>query len=119
MSFLKPLAQSGLFGIGGMAAAGGGLKSLAPLGGLTGMALAHDFGHDSPSGGSAGPSRLDKVGAALNGIATQGGAEAGYHAAPTGAGQLQGAPEVNNHLQMLDPDTLDRLMQHFRGVQYS
>lgn len=76
MSFLKPLAQNGLFGLGGMAVAG------SP-------------GHDNGGLFNANPAGIANFGKAMNGIATAGGATPGYDAST--------APPIANHLQMLDP----------------
>jgi hypothetical protein len=60
----------------------------------------------------ADPSRVsmiaDRIGKAANGIAAGGGATAGYDGS---------AALINNHLQMLDPDTLQRIIAQFRPVQ--
>jgi hypothetical protein len=52
------------------------------------------------------------VGSAANQIAAAGGAQGGYQNPG-----VQGAalPTVNNHLQMLDPQVLRALIQHFSG----
>lgn len=51
----------------------------------------------------------DMIGKVSNGIAAAGGAAPGY-ASPT-------APDVNNHLQLLDPAVLQAIMQQMRGGQ--
>lgn len=108
MSFLKDIGKSGLFGLGGMAAAGGGgLKDLASSGlfGLGGMALSGGFGHDTP-----GPSKLDKIGGALNMVAQAGGAAPGYQAHPAAA--------PVNHFQMMDDDYVRNLIQNMGADQF-
>lgn len=88
MSFLEPLLSS--VGKPGAGAASG---------------LGHLIGAD--------PSRISRIaggiGNAANGIAAAGGASPGY-AAP----QQTAPPEIANHMQLLDPATLQAVLQHFR-----
>lgn len=83
-----------------------GSKSDGPAATGIGKALGGAIGVD--------PSRIasiaDKIGRASNGIAEMGGAAPGYSG-------MQMAP--TNHLQMLDPDALQKLVQQFQGVRYS
>ena len=91
MSFLKDIGGSGLLGLGGMAAAG-------PNSAATG--LGHLIGTE--------PSRIasiaDSIGKVSNGIATAGGATAGYDAP---------APQLSNYMQMMDPRVLKAITDHF------
>lgn len=101
MSFLKPL-------MGGGAGEAVGATTAAPANPMA-NGLGRLFGTD---GGHVGEI-AKRIGTGANQIAAAGGAQPGY-AAPE--------PQVNNHLQALDPEVLRALIQHFRpttmGVQY-
>lgn len=71
----------------------------------------------------ADPSRISsiagRIGTGMNGIAAAGGAAPGYTApghAP-GAPAAGGAAPVDNHMQLLDPDTLQQIIQQFGRFQ--
>lgn len=87
----------------------------------TGAAAASDMNPISSGVGhmlNTDPSRVsmiaDRIGNAANGIATAGGAAAGYggQAAPP-----QQAAPVNNYMQMLDPTVLRAIMAKFGPAQ--
>lgn len=101
MSFLKPL-------MGGGAGEAAGAATAAPAANPMASGLGRLFGTD---GGHVSDIAA-RIGTGANQIAAAGGAQPGY-AAPE--------PQVNNHLQTLDPEVLRALIQHFRpttGVQY-
>lgn len=120
MSFLKALSpaamvasnpgkaldiagSSGLFpGLSlGKALFGGHHDAPAPSAAATG--LGHVIGAD--------PTRISSIasniGQGMNGIAAAGGASPGYSAPE--------APSVDNHMQLLDPGTIQQLIQQFGG----
>jgi hypothetical protein len=90
MSFLKPLL--------GQAA---GAAAAAPVANAAATGLGRLL-HADPARIS---SIADSVGKGMNMIAGAGGAQGGY-AAPE-------APAIPNHLQLLDANTLQALLQHF------
>jgi hypothetical protein len=96
MSFLEPLLASAGPALSAAGAAGGGANAAA-------SGLGHLIGVD--------PSRISSIagtiGKGMNGIAAGGGASPGY-ADP-------GLPDVNNHMQLLDPAILQAIIQHFQG----
>lgn len=87
MSFLKPM---------------GGAAGAMPQANAAATGLGHLFGAD--------PSRISeiagRIGKGMNAVATAGGATPGY--------QAEAAP-VDNHLQLLDPAMLQRIIQQFGG----
>jgi hypothetical protein len=83
---------------------GGGAGALA---GFQPNSISSGFGHMI----GADPSRVsmiaDRIGKAANGIAAGGGAESGYDGSAA-------APQIDNHLQMLDPNVLQSIIARFR-----
>ena len=79
----------------------------AALGGFQPNAVSSGLGHMI----GADPSRVsmiaDRIGKAANGIAAGGGASAGYDGSAA-------APQIDNHLQMLDPEVLRSIIARFR-----
>lgn len=118
MSFLSGL--SGLGGMAGAAAAGGGaLKSMAPLAlGSVGNSLANGLGGLLHSDGKHVSDIANRIGTGMNTVAAAGGAQPGYVGGP----QQEAAPDMpNNHLQMLDDETLSKLLARFKpgtGAQF-
>lgn len=95
MSFLKDIGGSGLFGLGGMAAAGGPSGPAKALGHLIDA---------NPVGIS---NIANTVGKVANGIASAGGATPGYDAPPATM------PNLTNYLQLTDPRVLKALGASF------
>lgn len=83
------------------------MSFLNNIGGFQPSALSSGFGYMI----GADPSRVsmiaDRIGKAANGIAAGGGASAGYDGSAA-------APQIDNHLQMLDPNILQSIIARFR-----
>lgn len=127
MSFLKPLLGSaggalmnnpnlglglvGLLGLGGKGGGGGGgeTAAAAPVAPADPQANAAAMGLGKLIGVDPGKisSIADSVGKGMNMIAQGGGAPASY--------QTPELPAVNNHLQLLDNNTLQALLRQFLG----
>lgn len=90
--------MSFLNNIGGAGAAAGGFQP---------SAISSGFGHMI----GADPSRVsmiaDRIGKAANGIATSTGVSADYNGSAR-------APQIDNHLQMLDPNILQSIIARFQ-----
>lgn len=78
------------------------LKDFGGAGGLAG-GVGHLFGTD----GAHVSSLADRIGKGANMIASGGGATAGYDGSAA-------APQIDNHLQMLDPNILQSIIARFR-----
>lgn len=136
MSFLKGnvgdilgTISPGLGALTGKGLGAGMMPMISPLGALLGLGKSGGGGDGAeqpapppPNGAARGlgnligvdPARISSiagdVGRASNSIAQSGGAAGGY-AAP----ELPDVSNVRNHLQLLDPSTLQALIRHFSG----
>lgn len=103
MSFLKPAAGAGL-------PLNGAATGFQPNDAAAGLGRMIDVD----------PSRISRIangiGNAANGIAAAGGAPAGYNAAtgPMGSLPPQISQMLQNHLQMLNPEILQRILARFQ-----
>jgi hypothetical protein len=95
--------MSFLNSIGGAAGAAGGASGAA-------SGLGHLIGAD--------PSRIssiaNSIGTGMNGIAAAGGAAPGYNA-PGHAAPAASAAAPDNHMQLLDQDVIQQIIQQFAG----
>ncbi len=107
----------------GLGMAGGPLSGIGMLSKLFGGGGGGESEAAKPNAAASGLGKLigvdpekissiaNSIGGGMNQIAQAGGAQGGYAAPP----QVQQAPAVNNHMQLLDPNILQALVRHFSG----